>query len=481
MASAVGLDIGTHAIKIAEVRKTRNAAALVRLGRRATPLGATKSGVIVKPKDVAAEISALLREMRLRPRNVVTAVAGQGVILRSLVMPPMGRDEMAEAVKWEVQAQIPFPVEECVYDFDIVGEVFDDSSGQAKQRVSLVAAKKEIVDSFIETLRLCKVLPKVIDVQPFSIVRSLSMRECWASILQESAESELTDMPSPRQGATGSFPVVGSIGGERLPGLDDLEHMGLEELRALAVELENGADPMDGIDPGDGVPNREVPGELDLAAETQPTAGMAAGSVRSISEDQYRLSERLVAASADNERYSPPCMVVLDIGAGTTDLVVYSKDELTFTRMIPIGGSAISEASAHAVGCSSEDAERLKQTTDWIEGTDLESGELADQLVVSAIESVVRAMAREVRRTIDFYNASHKDDPVRGGVLVGGGAKLVGLVEHLSHELGIPMVIGRPYANVSVDRKLLGTAFLEDTAPVMAVSIGLALRGVEEL
>ena len=90
-------------------------------------------------------------------------------------------------------------------------------------------------------------------------------------------------------------------------------------------------------------------------------------------------------------------------------------------------------------------------------------------------------MAREVRRTIDFYNASHKDDPVRGGVLVGGGAKLVGLVEHLSHELGIPMVIGRPYANVSVDRKLLGTAFLEDTAPVMAVSIGLALRGVEEL
>ena len=43
------------------------------------------------------------------------------------------------------------------------------------------------------------------------------------------------------------------------------------------------------------------------------------------------------------------------------------------------------------------------------------------------------------------------------------------------------MVIGRPYANVSVDRKLLGTAFLEDTAPVMAVSIGLALRGVEEL
>lgn len=480
MASAVGLDIGTHAIKIAEVRKTRHATTLVRLGRRATPPGATKSGVIVKPKEVAAEISALLRELRLRPRNVVTAVAGQGVILRSLVMPPMSREEMAEAVKWEVQAQVPFPAEECIYDFDVVGEVFDDSSGQVKQGVSLVAAKKEIVDSFIETLKLCKILPKVIDVQPFGIVRSLSMRECWASIQQESAESELTDAPNRRQGAAGSSLPVENTETEQLPALDDLEHMTLEQLRALASELEED-DRIGGNDPREGNWNREEPDEPDSPDETGLAAGTPPGSARSFSEEQHRFLEQLVAASAEDSHDSQPCMVVLDIGAGTTDLVVYSGDELTFTRIIPMGGNAITGAIASAVGCSREDAERLKRTTDWIEGTDLESGELADQLVVSAIESVVKGMTREIRRTVDFYNASHKNDPVRGGVLVGGGAKLVGFVEHLSQELGIPMVIGRPYANVSVDRKLLGSAFLEDTAPVMATSIGLALRGVEEL
>jgi Tfp pilus assembly PilM family ATPase len=43
------------------------------------------------------------------------------------------------------------------------------------------------------------------------------------------------------------------------------------------------------------------------------------------------------------------------------------------------------------------------------------------------------------------------------------------------------MIIGWPFSNLNVDRKLLGAASLQDTAPMMAVSIGLALRGVDEL
>jgi Tfp pilus assembly PilM family ATPase len=327
MATAVGLDIGTHAIKIAEVRKTRHATTLVRLGNRATPLGATRSGVIVKPKEVAAEISALLRELRLRPQNVVTAVAGQGVILRSLLMPQMSRDEMAEAVRWEVDGQLPFRVDECVYDFDIVGEVFDHSIGQVKQRVSLVAAKKEIVDSYIETLRFCRILPKVIDVQPFGIVRSLSMRECWAYMAQETAQSELLNERGLRTGAAGQTRPDWNNGEGLLPGLDDLEHMSVEQLRTLADELESGT----------------------------------AGSAEPVSAGQYRATGD-IAAGSEGKRDPQSCMVVLDIGAGTTDLVVLCGDELTFTRIIPMGGNDVTEAIENAVSCSREDAERLKSS-----------------------------------------------------------------------------------------------------------------------
>ena len=93
-----------------------------------------------------------------------------------------------------------------------------------------------------------QILPKVIDVQPFGIVRSLSMRECWASIQQESAESELTDAPNRRQGAAGSSLPVENTETEQLPALDDLEHMTLEQLRALASELEED-DRIGGNDP----------------------------------------------------------------------------------------------------------------------------------------------------------------------------------------------------------------------------------------
>ena len=138
-----------------------------------------------------------------------------------------------------------------------------------------------------------------------------------------------------------------------------------------------------------------------LVVNSQTKTGLASAPVlRSFSEEQHRFLEQLVAASAEDSHDSQPCMVVLDIGAGTTDLVVYSGDELTFTRIIPMGGNAITGAIASAVGCSREDAERLKRTTDWIEGTDLESGELADQLVVSAIESVSRNDQRSVAPSI---------------------------------------------------------------------------------
>lgn len=451
MPTAVGLDIGTNSIKVAEVRKTRQGICLTRLGRRATPQGAIRSGVIVRQREVAAEISALVKELKLRPKNVVTAVAGQSVIVRTLLLPPMSREEMAEAVKWEVQEQLPFSVDDGIYDFDVIGEVEDESRGQVQLKVGLVAARKEIVNSYVDTLKLCKIVPRVVDVQPFAIMRSLCMRECGVDILGSAGDpqsfvgadretvSELTDMGPKR-----------SL--DQLPKLDDLEYMDLEALRSLATQLDAGDDIL--------LPRMSgAASSLSEAAAAAETDGLDAG------------------AAEDREA----CLAVLDIGAGTTDVVVYSGGESTFTRIIPVGGDVITEAIEKTLYCSREEAEELKRRTDWVQGLDLESGEPADPLVVSATESVVRDLAREVRRTIDFYNIEHRERPIDGGVLVGGGSKLAGLVEYLSHQLEIPVVIGDPYARVQVDHRRLDTAFMQDEAPLMAVSVGLAVRGAEDL
>lgn len=431
MATAVGLDIGTNAIKIAEVRRSRQGLSLVKLGRRATPVGAIKSGVIVKQKEVAAEITGLLRELRIRPRNVVTAVAGQSVIVRTLMLPPMSREEMAEAVRWEVESQLPYPVDEGVYDFDIIGEVRVQDSEQPQLKIGLVAARKEIVNSYVDTLRLCRIAPQIVDVQPFAIMRSLSMQECASRILGIAHDAG-----------------YGQAAPE-FPSMDDVERMSLDDLRSLATELDSGAD--------QAMPPRRV--------------GGAAGYEAAATLDADR-------AEADSDREA--CLVVLDIGAGTTDVVVHSGDESTFTRIIPVGGEAITTAIADAVFCSREEAESLKRTVDWVAGVDSQTGQPAEPAAVSAIQGVVADLAREIRRTIDFYNADQGDKLIRGGVLVGGGAKLMGLVEYLSDQLDLPMILGDPFARVHVSKQRLDTSSLREDAPIMAVSVGLAVRGVEE-
>lgn len=429
---AVGLDIGTNAIKIAEVRKSRQGLSLVKLGRRATPVGAIKSGVIVKQREVAAEITGLLKELRIRPRNVVTAVAGQSVIVRTLMLPPMTREEMAEAVKWEVESQLPYPVDEGVYDFDVIGEALDQDSEQPQQKIGLVAARKEIVNSYIDTLRLCRIVPQIVDVQPFAIMRSLSMQECANRIFGIAQDVDYG------QAALES------------PSMDDVERMNLEDLRSLAVELESSED---------------------RALSSISASGLAAPEAAVVAD-----ADR---AEADSDREA--CLVVLDIGAGTTDVVVHSGDESTFTRIIPVGGEAITGAIADAVYCSREEAESLKRTVDWVSNVDSQTGQPAEPAVASAIEGVVAGLATEIRRTIDFYNADQGDRQIRGGVLVGGGAKLIGLVEYLSDQLDLPMVVGDPYAHVHVSKQRLDTSSLREDAPIMAVSVGLAVRGAEEL
>lgn len=421
MSVAVGLDIGTSSIKVAEIRRVRGRYVLTKVGKRATPYGAIKSGVIVKREEVAAELRALLRELKLRPRNVVTAVAGQSVIVRTLMLPPMSREEMAEAIRWEMDSQLPYAVDESVYDFDVISETADES-GNPLLKVGLVAARKEIVNSFIDTLRLCRIVPKIIDVQPFAILRSLSMSECAARSPGDQENNTRT-----RDGSSDRLSYL--FDREAAAVLDD--SYGASESAASSTEIEFGASPT--------------------------TTGYG-----------------------ESVSHAGNCMVALDIGAGTTDVVVNSDDDSIFTRIIPSGGDSITTAIADSLVCSREEAESLKRRVDWINGIDLQTGKPADKAAVSAIEVVVRNLASEIRRTIQFYNAQHPERQIRGGVLSGGGAKLFGLAKYLSHQLEIPMTMGNPYARVDIDRRLL-YASLQADAPIMAVSVGLALRGAEEL
>ncbi|WP_038058057.1 type IV pilus assembly protein PilM [Thermus amyloliquefaciens] len=162
---ALGLEIGAANLKLVEL--SGNPPALRALATRPTPTGILAEGVITEPQALAQELKELLAEAKVRKRYVVTAVPNPSVILRTLQVPKMPLKEMEEAVRWEAERYIPFPIDEVVLDFAPLDPLAEVAEGEQVE-VMVGAARQEAVASLLEALRGAGLTPIVLDVKPFA-------------------------------------------------------------------------------------------------------------------------------------------------------------------------------------------------------------------------------------------------------------------------------------------------------------------------
>lgn len=154
--SLVGLDIGTTMVKAVELTQAGSHFKVTSFGQ-----------VEVPPDDQQSRIEAiadLMREGGFKTRRVVTAIGGKSVIIRYLTMPRMSDDELQNAIIFEAEKYIPFPLSECVMDCQRLEE------GKGEQMpVLLVAVKREVVDQHLECLQGAGITPEVVDVDAFAL------------------------------------------------------------------------------------------------------------------------------------------------------------------------------------------------------------------------------------------------------------------------------------------------------------------------
>ncbi|WP_117237391.1 type IV pilus assembly protein PilM [Thermus sediminis] len=162
---ALGLEIGAGSLKLVEL--SGYPPTLKALATRPMPPGTLVEGVVAEPASLAQEIRELLAEARTRKRYVVSAVPNPSVILRTLQVPKMPQKEMEEAVRWEAERYIPFPIDEVVLDFAPLDPLAEVPEGEQVE-VMVAAARQEAVASLIEALRGAGLIPVVLDVKPFA-------------------------------------------------------------------------------------------------------------------------------------------------------------------------------------------------------------------------------------------------------------------------------------------------------------------------
>lgn len=158
---------------------------------------------------------------------------------------------------------------------------------------------------------------------------------------------------------------------------------------------------------------------------------------------------------------------LIHIGARYTSINVLKSGVSTFTGDLQMGGEAFTEALMDALSISYDQAETFK-VTGLLEGkkySDLET------LLKPSLES----LADEIGRTLSLYGAMAAEEGIHRIYLSGGGAKAAGLPALLGEKLGMPVELCDPFRGFHVS-KSIDKSYLEESALVLAVGAGLAIR-----
>jgi type IV pilus assembly protein PilM len=172
-APSVGLDIGTSAVRAAHVAGGRGGRSLLRFGQVALPSGAVENGEIRDSGAVSEAIAQLWKRAKFRTKRAVVGVANQRVVVRQIDIPHLDEKELRESLRFQVADHIPMPVEDAELDFQVV-EDYVTEEGEHMLRLLLVAAARDMLETFVATANAGGVEPAGVDLTPFAAARAVS-------------------------------------------------------------------------------------------------------------------------------------------------------------------------------------------------------------------------------------------------------------------------------------------------------------------
>jgi type IV pilus assembly protein PilM len=162
--------------------------------------------------------------------------------------------------------------------------------------------------------------------------------------------------------------------------------------------------------------------------------------------------------------------VLVDVGAGITNIVVHDAGVPTFVRILVMGGDSITDALAAGLSCTRDEAEAAKRAA--------MVGSVAD-VASRIVTEQADAFVDEIRSSLDYYQAQTGSSRVSGLVLSGGAALLGGLADRLATAVRLPVEVGSPFTTWPAKGTVYGADDLARVGPSLATAVGLALGGLE--
>ncbi|HEY6737120.1 MAG TPA: type IV pilus assembly protein PilM [Candidatus Saccharimonadia bacterium] len=164
-----GLDIGSTAIRLVQLRRGGVHPALVAYGSLPVPANLAMSDSKIDEDKISELIRQLLRENRVPLKNVVVGLPGSKVFATVITTPKLDHTQLAKAIRYQAEQYIPMAIDQVKLDWVVV-----DQSKDGKQlEVLLVAAPSSAVDKYVDILESAGLEPLALEANAVAVARSL--------------------------------------------------------------------------------------------------------------------------------------------------------------------------------------------------------------------------------------------------------------------------------------------------------------------
>ncbi len=218
---AIGLELDTGTARAVELTGKSGSPGLAAMGSIDLPDEAVKEGMVLQPEEVGKALKILWNKAGFKGRDVILGVSNQGVLVRHITVPKVPPAKLKNVVTFQAQEHLPIALNSVVLDYLVLGDAPPTEESGANLEILLVAARKDMLDMFLQALKMAKLEPLDVDVSSMTMVRLLPQQALGMNIALVNISNGLNNF------------LVSAQGKPRLA------RLGMVKVKDLAEDLES--------------------------------------------------------------------------------------------------------------------------------------------------------------------------------------------------------------------------------------------------
>ena len=171
--SVIGCEITTNEIRAVEIAKENGAYKILAMGYMPLEEGVVGEAFIRDADKFTDAITELLAQGNFQTTDVAIGVNNENVLMRYATFPKVDNDKLRNMILLQAQEFIPIPIQEMEVDFVVAGET-EDEDGNPQVNVMLIAARKQMLEGYINLFTASKLQVQEIDSSLLAYCRGLN-------------------------------------------------------------------------------------------------------------------------------------------------------------------------------------------------------------------------------------------------------------------------------------------------------------------